>query len=149
MSLVRAAGAGRKPDTGNSVSVVNGSECLQKVEIPLGLRDETATRVWVTQSQVLISRQLLTEADLPILLSYCNSFSLYLQAEQEVSEGGLTVSTADGGLKKHPAINARQDALSSLIRCGSLLGLDPLSRTKIFGSGNNNSEPENSFKDYV
>ena len=44
MSLVRAVGAGRKPDTGNSVAVVNGSECLQKVEIPMGLRDENATQ---------------------------------------------------------------------------------------------------------
>ena len=148
MSLVRAVGAGRKPDTGNSVAVVNGSECLQKVEIPMGLRDENATQMWQTQSQVLMNRQILTLADLPMLLSYCNSFSLYLQAEQEVTKSGLTIETADGGLKKHPAMNARQDALSTLIRCGSLLGLDPLSRTKMFGGGSNGESEANPFKEF-
>ena len=86
----------------------------------------------------------------PLLLAYCNSFSLYLEAELAVAEEGLTVFSAQGGPKKNPTVNVRQDALASMVRIGSLLGLDPLSHRRMSGGDSNgNGDDENEFSEFL
>lgn len=136
MANVRAAGGGRKKGKSKQLAVVT-AEQLTCIEPPPQLRDENAIDIWNTTSEILIQRKVLSLADAAMLLVYCNSFSLYLEAEQEVLDGGLTVMSAQGGAKKNPAVNVRQDAISALMRAGSLLGLDPLSRSRVSGGGGN------------
>ena len=148
MTGVRAAGAGRKPGDGKALPAAADSERLLSIDTPEDLRDDVAVKMWETQSQVLIERGVLTVADAGTLLVYCNSFSMYMQAEKEISKVGLVVSTGEGGTKKNPAVNVRQDAASTLARMGSLLGLDPLSRTKLLGGGPGAGSGENEFNGY-
>lgn len=146
--MARAAGAGRKKGDGQNLPAAPESEQIKDAPPPEDLRDDNARRLWVSQASVLIARGVLARGDLETLQAYCNSYSMYIQAEKQISTDGLTVVSATGGLKKHPAINARQDALAMAIRTGSLLGLDPLSRTKLMGGGAGTGSGENEFNEF-
>ncbi len=147
--MVRAVGGGRKSGK-NTFPSAPAHEVMTKAPPPEALRDEDAVLIWKTQSRVLIERQILTVDHLPLLLAYCNSFSMYLEAEREVSEQGLTVSTPRGGPKKNPSVNVRQDALSAMVRIGSLLGLDPLSMRRMTGGGGGSKDGnENEFDEFL
>lgn len=132
---VRASGGGRKRKT-----TQQHKSSLTRIAPPDELIDPVAVRVWKTQSKVLIERGTFEVEDAPLLVAYCNSFAYMLQAEQEIGAQGLVVPTADGSIKKSPYVNVRNDAISQLTRCGSLLGLDPLTRIRMMGAGNNDSD---------
>ncbi len=145
MSAVRASGGGRKSkDALTSV----GDSSLTRVAPPPECRDEFAVQIWKTQSKLMIQRGTLAREDLPMLLSYCNSFSMMLEADRDILEDGFYSQTADGGKKKHPAVNVRNDAISQLKMIGSLLGLDPMSRSRIVGGGASNGEDINEFDEF-
>lgn len=126
---VRASGAGRKNSQRSQ-----GKSSITRLMPPDQLRDELAIKMWKQQSATLIKRGMLEPEDGPILMAYCNAFSLMIEADQVISNEGITAPTADS-IKKHPAIAVRNDAVSQMARIGSLLGLDPLSRTRFMGSG--------------
>lgn len=149
MAAVRAAGGGKKSRDAKNLPALPAAERVTKISPPDSLRDDHAIDIWVTQSEVLITRGVLSMADAATLLIYCNSFSLYLQAEKTITDEGLTIATDNGSEKKHPAINARQDALNTFIRTGSLLGLDPLSRTKLMGGGPGSGSGDNEFNEFT
>lgn len=147
--MARAAGGGRKAGK-NTLPSAPAHEALVKIDPPDQLRDESALAIWQTQSRVLMDRQLLTIDHGPLLLAYCNSFSLYLEAEQAISDQGLTVFSAKGGPKKNPIVNVRQDALASMVRIGSLLGLDPLSMRRMTGGSSGDKDGnENEFSEFL
>lgn len=147
--MVRAAGGGRKGGK-NLLPSAPANEVMTKAPPPDELRDDNAVAIWHTQASVLIGRKILTVDHLPLLMAYCNSFSLYLEAEQAISVGGLTVYSAKGGPKKNPVVNVRQDALSAMVRIGSLLGLDPLSMRRMTGGGSGDKDGnENEFSEFL
>ncbi|WP_202598524.1 MULTISPECIES: phage terminase small subunit P27 family [unclassified Vibrio] len=147
--MTRAAGGGRKSGK-STLPSAPAHEAMTKAPPPDELRDDNAVAIWKTQTKVLIERRILTVDHLPLLMAYCNSFSLYLEAEAAITEGGMTVYSAKGGPKKNPVVNVRQDALSALVRIGSLLGLDPLSfRRMTGGGGGGNEEGDNEFAEFL
>lgn len=147
---VRASGGGRKRKT-----TTQHKSSLTRINPPDELIDPTAVKVWKTQSKVLIERGTFEVEDAPLLVAYCNSFALMLQAEAMIADqmaenGGLVVPTADGSIKKSPYVNVRNDAISQLTRTGSLLGLDPLTRIRMMGAGSNDSDSDegNEFDEF-
>ena len=119
---IRSSGGGRKP------TLPTGQKSkLTRIAPPAELMGEAAIRMWKTQSKILIDRGVFELEDAPLLLAYCNAFHLMLEAEKMLASG-LTSESEMGGLKKHPAVNVRNDSVSQLARLGSLLGLDPLSQ---------------------
>lgn len=132
---VRASGGGRKRKT-----TTQHQSSLTRIAPPDDLIDATAVRIWKTQSRILIQRGTFELEDAPLLIAYCNSFAYMLQAEQEIATQGMTVSTADGSIKKSPYVAVRNDCIAQLTRTGSLLGLDPLTRIRMLGGGNNDGE---------
>lgn len=146
--MTRAAGGGRKGGK-QLASTAPSCELITRIDPPDELIDDNAVSIWQTTSKILIERKLLTLDHAPMLMSYCNSFSRYLEAEEILSDQGLTIATASGGEKKHPAMNVRQDALSSMTRLGSLLGLDPLSRARLSGgTGGDGDDGANEFEEF-
>lgn len=147
---VRAAGGGRK-----SHSASKNKSSLTRIAPPDELMSETAIRIWKTQSKILIERGNFELEDAPLLLAYCNSFHLMIIAEKVIAAQALrdleNMGLADlggtGGLKKHPAVAVRNDCVSQLARLGSLLGLDPLSRIRMTGGGNDD-DGENEFDEF-
>lgn len=147
--MVRATGGGRKGGK-STLPSAPAHEALVKIDPPDELRDDNALAIWQTQSRVLMDRKLLTIDHGPLLLAYCNSFSLYLEAEQAIIDEGLTVFSAKGGPKKNPSVNVRQDALASMVRIGSLLGLDPLSIRRMTGGGSGDKDGnKNEFSEFL
>ena len=145
---VRASGAGRKRKT-----TAQHKSSLTRIAPPGELLDQQAVRLWKTQSKVLIDRGTFEIEDAPLLVAYCNSFSLMLQAEMKIADasaedGGMTVPTADGSWKKSPYIGVRNDCISQLGRLGSLLGLDPLTRIRMLGGGKDDENTANEFNEF-
>ena len=147
---VRAAGGGRK-----SNSTAKHKSGLTRIAPPEELLSDTAIKIWKTQSKILIERGTFELEDAPLLLAYCNSFHLMIVAEKVITNlaktdkenMGLADLGGTGGLKKHPAIAVRNDCVSQLARLGSLLGLDPLSRIRMIGGGNDDDN-ENEFDEF-
>ena len=104
-------------------------------------------RMWKTQSKILIDRGVFELEDAPLLLAYCNAFHLMLEAEKMLASG-LTSESEMGGLKKHPAVNVRNDSVSQLARLGSLLGLDPLSRLRMTSGQKDPDDDGNEFDEF-
>lgn len=142
MSAVRASGGGRKSN--DALSSV-GDPSLTRVNPPPECRDDNAKQIWKSQSKLMIERGTLSREDFPMLLSYCNAFSMMLEADRDITKEGFYSETADGSKKKHPAVNVRNDSVSQLKMIGSLLGLDPMSRSRIVGGGSNKKEDLNEF----
>ena len=131
MTAVRAAGAGRKK---NDALLSVGDPSLTRVAPPEQCRDENSINLWKAQSKIMISRGTLSREDLPILVAYCNAWSLMLETQEDMATT-LYSSTADGGEKVHPSVNINKIAVGQLKMLGSLLGLDPLSRSRVVGAG--------------
>lgn len=140
----RAAGGGRKSN--DSLSGI-GDPTLTRINPPDELRDVNAITIWKVQCKKLIEAGMMAVEFIPLLLSYCNAYSLMIQADKMIGDDGITAETADGGFKKHPAINVRNDSIAQIARLGSLLGLDPLSRSRMVGVSGS-SEEENEFDDF-
>lgn len=141
---VRASGGGRKRKTSTQ-----HKSSLTRVAPPDELIDETAVRIWKTQSKVLIERGTFEIEDAPLLVAYCNSFAYMLKADQEIAAKGMVEPTADGSIKKSPFVNVRNDAIAQLTRTGSLLGLDPLTRIRMMGAGAGDDPDEgNEFDEF-
>lgn len=144
--MTRAAGGGRKG--GGDLPVAPSNQIIKRAPpAPPELHYPEAKLLWRSTTKTLIGRQQLTEDHLPLVLAYCNSFGLYLKAELMVLDEGITATTAEG-IKKHPAVAVRQDAISSLVRIGSLLGLDPTSYRRLMGGGGGGPDGKNEFEDF-
>ncbi|ELB2793237.1 phage terminase small subunit P27 family [Aeromonas hydrophila] len=145
--MTRAAGGGRK--SGGDLPVAPSSQIIKRAPpAPPELHYPEAKLLWRGTIKTLIGRQQLTEDHLPLVLAYCNSFGLYLKAELMVFDEGLTTTTAEG-IKKHPAVAVRQDAISSMVRIGSLLGLDPTSYRRLMGGGGGGGpDGKNEFEEF-
>ena len=144
---IRAAGGGRKK---NDAFVGVGDPSLTRIAPPEELRDESAISIWKIQSKNLIEAGMMAIDFAPILIAYCNAFSLMVHADEKILENGITSDSAQGGLKTNPAVNVRKDAVAQIARLGSLLGLDPLSRSRMLGvSGSTSDEDENEFDEFT
>lgn len=139
---IRSSGGGRKP-----VLPTGQKSKLTRIAPPAELMGEAAIRIWKTQSNILIERGVFELEDAPLLLAYCNAFHLMLEAEKLLANG-LTTESEMGGLKKHPAVNVRNDSVSQIARLGSLLGLDPLSRIRMTSGKNDQDDDGNEFDEF-
>lgn len=136
-AAVRASGGGRKRKVSG-----NQKSSMTRIAPPPELIDDTATRIWKTQSKILIERGTFELEDAPLLIAYCNAFAYMLQADADIGANGTVVETGDGSIKKSPYVNVRNDAISQLTRTGSLLGLDSLTRLRALGSSGGEDEGE-------
>lgn len=137
---VRASGGGRKRKTSLKLQ-----SSITRIAPPPELIDEMAVKLWKTQSKILIERGTFETEDAPLLLAYCNSFSYMIKADLKITDwaaddGGMVVMTGDGSIKKSPYVAARNDAIAQLSRLGSLLGLDPLTRIRMMGTGDGDGD---------
>lgn len=67
-----------------------------------------------------------TPGELTVLRVACEAWSLCQQARHELTIGGLTTLTRDGGLKSHPAAVILKDQTAIVLRCLGALGIDSL-----------------------
>lgn len=109
--------------------------------------DELAATMWDMLIGELCGAQVLCLTDLHNLEAFCAAYSRWRRAEREIARHGLVVEGATGGPIKNPACTVANESLRQITSYGSLLGLDPSSRSRLIGGGKKKGEA-NPFADF-
>jgi P27 family predicted phage terminase small subunit len=109
----------------------------------------TAKAVWAELVDVLGGVGLLTAADRGVMTLYCQAFASWLKAKAKVDEQGAVLDFK-GKLYRNPWALQANESLLAVMKTGSLLGLDPASRTKLKafpmpGLGTDQEDPKARF----
>ncbi|WP_131669527.1 phage terminase small subunit P27 family [Psychrobacter pygoscelis] len=117
---------------------------IKKVDAPEWL-GELATTMWETVIPELLDAKILTVPDLHNVESFCMAYQRWRQAEEEIDRVGITIETEKSTIK-NPAVTVANEAKKQMVQFGSLLGLDPSSRSRLMGAAKDN-KPDNPFAD--
>ncbi|MAD75152.1 MAG: phage terminase small subunit P27 family [Rheinheimera sp.] len=139
------AGRGRKPKpTARKRAAGNpGKRKLNDQEPDFSIIHSVETPEWLSENarvmfklvtDELCREQVLTATDLHNVEAFCTSYSNWRLAQSEIDQNGITVEGAMGGLIKNPAVTVANESLRQLVTFGSLLGLDPSSRSRLIGA---------------
>lgn len=115
---------GRKP-----ASLIAGTSPVSDVPKAPAWLSKDAKAEWRRVAPILVERNVLTEADLGTLESYCVATARVRELERIIARDGLIVVTPQGP-KRHPAIGAQNASITSAKQLGAELGLTPVSRSR-------------------
>lgn len=88
--------------------------------------DETAKKEFKRLAKLLLSVELINDADIGHLAMYCDAYSQYLTFKKQIQENGLWV-----GDRPNPFILRMKDAAMQMRSFASDLGLSPASRARL------------------
>ncbi|MEL7937665.1 phage terminase small subunit P27 family [Pseudomonas delhiensis] len=156
--VARVAGRGRKPKPTAKKDLAGnpGKRALNKAEPkfsevtdidPPAWMPERAAVMWSMVVPELLREGVLSITDLHNVEAFCTAYDKWRMAEEEVQLNGITVLSAQGSPMKNPALTAANEAMRQLVTFGSLLGLDPSSRTRLIGG--NKKPAANPFADLL
>lgn len=114
---------------------------VTKIEPPEWL-GENATKVWQMVVPELLKAKVLALTDLHNVEAFCTAYDNWRMAQDAVREHGIVVTGAMGGPMKNPALTAANEAMRQMVTFGSMLGLDPASRSRIIGGNKQKSTNE-------
>ena len=144
------AGRGRKPKpTAKKLLAGNpGKRALNKaepefskitnVDPPEWLSDR-ACQMWRMVVPELLRENVVAITDLHNVEAFCVAYDNWRMAQESVQQHGIVVAGAQGGPMKNPALTAANETMRQIVTFGSMLGLDPASRTRLIG-GNKERE---------
>jgi P27 family predicted phage terminase small subunit len=104
--------------------IVDNSGLKRGPAAPAWLSKE-AKAEWRRVTPILVSRRILTTADLGALESYCTSVGVMREAQAILNAEGLIL---DG--KRHPAFGIMNAAQTTARLCAATLGLTPVDRSR-------------------
>lgn len=81
----------------------------------------------------LLRENVLALTDLHNVEAFCLAYSNWRLAQDSVESFGIVVQSSQGSPIKNPALTAANEAMRQMVTFGSMLGLDPASRTRIIG----------------
>lgn len=135
------AGAGRKPKvkaTGDT-----DFDNVFDIDVPFHLEHmDQAVTMWKSIIPELLKRKILKLTDMHNVEMFCMAYHNLREAQREVVLYGITIQTESGRVK-NPALTAVNEASKQIAQFGSMLGLDPASRTRLMGV--DKSKKENQF----
>lgn len=113
---------GLKPST-----IIPGSSPVSAVPKTPSYLSKEAKAEWRKVAPILaVERNVLTEADLATLETYCLHYGLVRQAEREIAVNGLI----DANGKRNPAYGIIKESSTLLARYAAELGLTPAARSR-------------------
>lgn len=128
------AGVGRKPKVKPSPSA--DFENVFDIEVPGYMQGMVhAETMWRSVVPELLERKVLKITDMHNVEMFCIAYNNLRQAQQEVAMRGITLTTDQGSIVKNPALTALNEASKQMAQFGAMLGLDPASRTRLMGTG--------------
>jgi P27 family predicted phage terminase small subunit len=92
--------------------------------------DKEAKKEWKRVSKALYAIGLITELDRGILAAYCESYSRWVAATDNVNVEGMMIECGDGQ-KLNPCIRVAKEAYDQMVRTGILFGMSPSSRASL------------------
>lgn len=135
------AGAGRKPKfkaTGDT-----DFDNVFDIDVPFHLEHmDQAVTMWKSIIPELLKRKILKLTDMHNVEMFCMAYHNLREAQHEVVLYGITIQTESGRVK-NPALTVVNEASKQIAQFGSMLGLDPASRTRLMGV--DKSKKENQF----
>jgi len=149
----RAAGGGRKPKptalkelAGNpGKRPLNKSEpkfsTVTDIDPPEWFTERAAT-MWRMMVPELLRESVLALTDLHNVEAFCCAYDNWRSAQEQVTQFGPVVESSQGSPMKNPALTAANEAMRQMVTFGSMLGLDPASRTRIIGGNKQKSTNE-------
>lgn len=147
------AGRGRKPKPTAKKELAGnpGKRALNKAEPqfsritnvdPPDWLSERAAVVWRMLVPELLRENVLALTDLHNVEAFCTAYSNWRLAQDSVEKFGIVVQSSQGSPMKNPALTAANESMRQMVTFGSMLGLDPASRTRIIGGREDNETNE-------
>ena len=95
--------------------------------------DDTAKKEWMRIISILRSagKSFINESDMAALSSYCQAWSQFVKANQELKKCPLIQYNAYGNPMKNPLISIINDARTAILRFSHEYGLTPSARAGI------------------
>ena len=98
--------------------------------------DENGQIMWAFVLKELVPQKVLLKTDLQTVANYCIAYQNRKKANQDIEKHGSVIVT-DSGIKRNPAYTTLKEAMADMAKFGSLLGLDPSSRSRLMGNADN------------
>lgn len=115
-------------------------EVLQHIpECPEWIPGE-GQEAWKKLAPWLAKNKILTGTDLHNLEAFCAAYGRWREAEEIYAKDGPVVIGATGGPVKNPAATVINESLKQITSFGAALGLDPASRVRLGGGGDDPQE---------
>lgn len=108
--------------------------------IPPSWLDKTAQKEFKRLAELLISVELINDADVGHLALYCDAYSEYLSCKREIKARGKWV-----GDKPNPFYLRKKDAASQMRSFATDLGLSPAARARLAINLENEEDDEDDF----
>lgn len=109
--------------------------------IPPSWLDKTARKEFKRLAELLLSVELINDADIGHLALYCDAYSEYLSCKRQIKTKGLWI---DG--KPNPFLLRKKDAAAQMRSFGTDLGLSPSARAKLaINLGEDDTDDEDDF----
>jgi P27 family predicted phage terminase small subunit len=152
--IARVPGRGRKkkPTARKKAAGNPGKRKLNEAEPNFGVVTNidppewitgAARDMWLRVAPLLCSQKVIHATDIQNIEVYCIAYRNMRIADVDVQSNGAVVTGANGGPVKNPALTAFGEAVKQMTSYGALLGLDPISRSRLMGGGQ--TKPENAF----
>ncbi len=93
--------------------------------------DEQARIEWKRCGDILQSIGLMTELDMAVFAGYCDAFSQWGKATEEIHKMGMVYKRADGTPGLNPYLRVAREAYDRMMKAAVLLGLSPSSRASL------------------
>ena len=111
---------------------------ITNVDPPEWLTDRAA-QMWRMVVPELLRENVVAITDLHNVEAFCVAYDNWRMAQESVQQHGIVIAGAQGGPIKNPALTAANETMRQIVTFGSMLGLDPASRTRLIG-GNKEKE---------
>lgn len=120
----------------------------KRVMPPPHLSDEAKVE-WGRVCDELFACGLLSGLDRAALAAYCQSYSLWVQAENALTEmgkddpatGGLLIQTTNGNAIQNPLIGIVNKAKADMVRYAAEFGMTPSARSRISATPKDQEDP--------
>ena len=104
--------------------------------------DNKAKKYYRNICQLLISKGLLTDGNISLVLMMAQEFYVYENAVRELKKGGYIVKAgANRDDKPSPWVSIRNESLKNYMNIATKFGLDPISAVKVPGAKKSSGDP--------
>jgi P27 family predicted phage terminase small subunit len=104
-----------------------------------------ARKEWRRIVPILHKQGVLSDLDRSVLVAYCIAYARFLEANTELARSGLTQTSKNGYVTKHPALLIADKAMEQMGKCITQLGLSPAARSKIQNWESSTADDDDAF----
>jgi len=112
---------------------INESEPVRKKGIPNCPRflDKYAKTEWRRISRLLLGLGILSQLDMAALAAYCQLYSRWRKAEEELAGSGFLIKTTSGNVIQNPLVGIANTALREMMKVLVEFGMTPSSISRL------------------